>query len=89
MHEYLFCNEIFVSDTDKFQSNGDLLWSMVLKSIVRGMSGIDMCGREGLGESGFNETFIFYQMNICLLKTFYKLKNYIFDLFSKFYRMIW
>ena len=25
MHEYLFCNEIFVSDTDKFQSNGDLL----------------------------------------------------------------
>ena len=43
---------------------------MVLKSIVRGMSGIDMCGREGLGESGFNETFIFYQMNICLLKTF-------------------
>ena len=70
MHEYLFCNEIFVSDTDKFQSNGDLLWSMVLKSIVRGMSGIDMCGREGLGESGFNETFIFYQMNICLLKTF-------------------
>ena len=25
MHEYLFCNEIFLSDTDEFQSNCDLL----------------------------------------------------------------
>ena len=25
MHEYLFCNEIFVSDTNEFQSNCDLL----------------------------------------------------------------
>ena len=25
MHEYLFCNEIFVSDTDEFQSIFDLL----------------------------------------------------------------
>ena len=26
IHEYLFCNEIFVSDTVEFQSNCDLLW---------------------------------------------------------------
>ena len=25
MHEYLFCNEIFLSDTDEFQSNCDVL----------------------------------------------------------------
>ena len=26
MHEYLFCNEIFVSDTDEFQKNCDVLY---------------------------------------------------------------
>ena len=26
IHEYLFCNEILVSDTVEFQSNCDLLW---------------------------------------------------------------
>ena len=49
MHEYLFCNEIFLSDTDEFQSNCDLLWCTLLKSIVCGMSGMHMCRREGLG----------------------------------------